>query len=748
MNMANRYLFPIQGRIIFVVMLGFVLFLNGAVPFLAAPTLGQAVWLVGFSQAFSLDHMSTIYSSYVGYPSSMWIPFGLPVAYPAGFLISMGMQAIDAYSAIVAGWFFLAFWGASRYARWLGVGPILSALAATLWMSLPVVWAHAGYSTLSVGIALLPFYLYVASRLFSEPCGRKNWMPRRLLAYWLVCVVSLFMDGYSFMMFMTGASLILSYFFLSARHLRGYLAKVAIPAHVIGLGLAYSFYIAYIGKLSFDVPSLDFFRGWGVDLTFWTIPTRGVLWFWDILGLSVARSSRQYFGDSSVWNTTFLLPLIVAGSLAWWAVRRRRKFAYGLVVLVLFGLYMALGPSLKIDSVKPSDMGPSMPVQYSIGPTGSAILSQNVPGFKSMRAAYRWTALGSVGLWALLILWTGTKESLKKRVWIGGLFLVLIIINMPHLEKKWALNERDRNSFSLMGHDLIRPMSQDLRRGELVAFLPFRNDFLINYLAPKLQIRTYNVGGDKQLAFAEAHWPATMQNFLLGVIDRRFAGWAVLLLARHQADVVVLPYIDLLWAAHRWPYPIEYKNSLAPIIEDLRESGLVNIVERKYYATVRLNNQAKTLIEQHRIYAWIENRWCINGRCLYQRGFSDSALSQVGHLDGNTLTTNGETGFLAFGPYAFMKAGHYRLRLFGKAKTVESAWCDVVSNKGSTEYGKFRLVANRDTNVLADGVFVLDKDVQDMEVRVYVDKIDTVSLQGYELTPVAGRKDVDGTTAS
>ncbi len=113
-----------------------------------------------------------VYSIYFGYPTAASLAMGMPIAFPASFLIRTGMHASDAYSTMVAAWLILAFSGAYSYARLLGVKKVLSMLAALLWMSMPFTWGHADYSSLSVGVSMIPLYSFVATIIFVYPSSQ------------------------------------------------------------------------------------------------------------------------------------------------------------------------------------------------------------------------------------------------------------------------------------------------------------------------------------------------------------------------------------------------------------------------------------------------------------------------------------------------------------------------------------------------------------------------------------------------
>jgi len=718
------------------VALGFVLFLHGAVPFFAMPTLGQAVWTTGFAQSFLNDSLFSIYASNIGAPQPAAISFGLAGAWSTALFMKLGLHPADAYSAMAALWLSVAFVAAYKISRLFQVTSSLAILGSVFWLSMPVTWAHAGYSMLSIGIGLLPFYFLSALNLFLLRIDHGPQRAKSSALYIFTCVLAVFMDGYTFMMFAVGASILAVWAFVVFPDQRRRLALHALPTHVLGFGLAYLLFALFIGKSQFEPSQLNHFRGWGVDLTFLAIPTQGMHWLPDLLGWSVPRSGKDFFGDSSVWTTTFSIPLILAACWACWKVNEARKLAVGFFLILLFGLYMSLGPSLKLESMKPpgEKVGPLMAAEYAIAPTGSALLSSNLPGFKNMRASYRWLALGVFGGWLLLVLVAG-----QRRTAIPALVIITLVIafNLPDLTKTWSNDKKHRESFLRIDSDLLESMREVIHKGEKVAFLPYRNDFLVNYLASRLGIVSYNIGGDKNLCEAKAHWPETMSHFRMGSIDEGFSDRVILLLARQEADAVVLPYIDMLWAAHRWPAPARFEEALQPVVLKLKESDFVEVDVHKYYAVVKL----KPALAQSEQKGDLENRvlkdLCMPPSCLKRKQFSSESFSQVGDVVKGHLVANGRQGFLHFGPYRPMNEGRYQLIVRGTSIRSVTAWVDVVSSKGTVEHARFSVLPSRNQgpDILVEGFLTLESPVNDLEIRVFVGSQDVIQLEGYELMP-------------
>ena len=729
MNISIKDKIPVKTLIWLLASLIFVLCLHGAVPFFALPTLAQVVWSTGFSQSFINDSLFTIYAKNIGAPVPAAIAFGLAGAWPTAVLMKLGFHPSDAYSAMAAFWLTAAFISAYKIGRFFGVKQLFAITGAILWLSMPVIWNHSAASMVSFGIALLSFYFFAALHLFLQ----KNDLPYQKFKYSLLyvfaCIVAVFMDGYSFMMFAVGASILALWVFVIASEQRRQFLFHAFPTHVLGFGLAYLLYALYIGKTQFEPSSIDFFRGWGVDLTFLLVPSQGMLWIPDFLGWSVSRSGKEFFGDSSVWMTTFSLPLIAAASWAWWKIRKQRQLSSGVLLMAVFGFYMSLGPSLKVNSVKPvgETVGSMMPAEYAVAPTGSALLSESLPGFKNMRASYRWAALGIFGSWLLVVLLLSSRRCRVSNVAVAFIGLITLL-NLPHPLEKWAQYVNNREMFHQIDSDLLKMMKEDFHHNEQAAFLPYRNDFLVNYLASRLDIKSYNIGGDKNLDEARRHWPETLRQ--ANKVDDRFLERVLLLLALNESDVVVLPYIDMLWAAHSWPYPIQFREELKPIVSELKDFRFVEVVERKYYAIAKLNREA--------VFTALNNvleTWCPPSMCLKRQTFTEGTPSQVGIIKNGQLISEGKQGVLLFGPYRPLNPGVYRLVVRGEGTVTDTAWVDVVSQKGEVPHARFPLSSTDDVNtgVLVDGRVTLESPAKDVEVRVFVGTQDVVRLNGYEL---------------
>lgn len=528
------------------VLVVFAIVLAGAVPYLLMPTLGQAHWALGFADSMANTFPPSPYATNFGNPEPAAISFGLSAVYPMSLLLQLGIQPASAYSAIFALYLGAAALGSYWLFRNLSGSHWPAIIFAFVWMASPMISVHQGYSMLALGIALLPTYLFIFRNFLVAVKDRSDVL-RNFVALAFISILSVFMDGYTYVMFASAAGLWTLAVAFQSKRLRDF------GIHMLGLSLSFGFsyllYALYIGRSSFSAHSTDFFRGWGVDVTFFLAPTRGQHWLPDLLRLSVGRSQPTQFGDASVWTSTYLLPLIVLFVLAILVSRKNsnlRKLT-PFVLITIFAIWMSLGPSLKFDSKRPENVQTQlMEEKYAILPTGNELVS-TLPGFNNMRASYRWAALGTVGI---LMVVSSTVPNLnqknRRRLSLVGVITLMAFVPNP-VENINSKRAHYLQNLSVEA-ELVEQLKADVKGERGVLFLPTGNDFFSNYLSSRANFYTYNIGGDKNLGIARSHWPIDFLQIsqLGGEID--FDP-----LSEAGVNFVVVPNFDLLWSAHAWP---------------------------------------------------------------------------------------------------------------------------------------------------------------------------------------------------
>ncbi|TPM49919.1 hypothetical protein FJ951_10415 [Mesorhizobium sp. B2-2-3] len=631
------------------------LLVNGALPGLMVPTTGQAVWTLGFAQSFANGF--SIYATNFGMPDPAAISFGLAAALPTAFFLKIGVPPADAYSLAFAMWLTVAFYGAYRFVRLIGAKRGISLLCALLWLTLPVIWQHAEYSMVSLGMALLPFYFYAALRLVRY---RRD-LPSSIL-FFAAALSAVFMDGYSFMMFATGTAVLLSAEFALNPTDRRELLYRCTPTIALSFAISYLLYVSYIGKASFERDDLSLFRAFGSNIEFFFVPAKGIVWIADLLGFGAARLENNYFGDRSVFSDSFALMLIVAGIYSAMTKSFDARLKVAFLLVGLCGFYMALGPSFKLNVMKPDGADSMlMPLQYAPWRTGTEFLSIYLPGFNNMRASYRWVALGLFGSWALLALHVASHR-VQSGITIA-IILAGIAFNVP-TRAIIVANAHSRQEIAAID-SYVESLKPIFRPAEKVAFLPFRNDFFVNYMASRLDVNAYNIGGDKNLTTAMQGWPDTMLAFEIGKTGPDFGRKVLWLLTQKDADVVAIPYIDLLWAAHEWPHAEEYFDEMQPYIDELRSSGMVDLTRADNFSFIRLKPNLLSL-PSDRLSALAAAHLCKDGVPL-------ALSSPFKFSDPNAVCGNGWSGIETWGRWTAGKHAtlHYQLPDDDERKVLE-----------------------------------------------------------------------------
>lgn len=537
--------------------LALAILVYNAIPGLAVPALGQPLWVTSFAQSIADQNLLALTSNSTGVPLPAPMAFGLPGAYSLALLLRMGMAAPTGYALMCALWLGIAYVGAIRLAERLGLTRTRAALLATVWLCLPMVWAHAGYSMLSIGFAMLPAYLvpvFDAGRGSSRQSGR--WWALLGVRLTLVGTVAAFMDGYTFVMYAFASMAWLGSIFLADWRDRRAWRWQGILVQAVALFVATLLYRLYVGGSSYWVAPLSAFRGWGVDLAFLAQPATGTSWLGDLLHISAHRGIDQWFGDRSVWETTFVLPLLLASVIAWRAAISRCGWRLAAMAMLLFGVYMSLGPSLKAwspraDTTVMADGDPHfMPESAARMPIGSGWASTHLPVFNNMRASYRWLGLGMLGMWLVLAL--GQRHGQGSRAAHVATWIVLLV-SLPPPMVRFADGRGYHAMWRQVDRDVLQPFRAQVPPGSLVVGLPHSNDFLLGYISARSRVRTYNTGGDKNIAMAEPHWPAPMRDVGPGKLPVSVMETADRLFMSGAATALMLPLYQEPIASHAWP---------------------------------------------------------------------------------------------------------------------------------------------------------------------------------------------------
>jgi hypothetical protein len=233
----------------------------------------------------------------------------------------------------------------------------------------------------------------------------------------------------------------------------------------------------------------------------------------------------------------------------------------------------------------------NMPKDLSRISTGNEIFSEHLPGFTSMRAAYRWSGLLFVGLFGLSVL---LLKKLRERGYQGlAYFLVpiVVLLNLPDLPRQLTNSRANWKAMRQMEADL-QPLNDSIGPEKKAVFYPQGNDFLVNYLAAKGKYYTYNVGGDKNIELASKSWPPEIKKFLSTSLTDTFGQDIARVLFSKAVDRVVIPYFDTLVNASEWPPSAELVSArrakYASAIARLSQKPQFLIKEGKDYTIVSL----------------------------------------------------------------------------------------------------------------------------------------------------------------
>jgi hypothetical protein len=486
----------------------------------------------------------------------------------------------------------LALAGGYGLMRRLGAGALVALGTATAYLISPTALGLAGFGGTFYGFLLLPAYAYVDLVVIDAVASRgKRALALAFAGYATVKTGALFMDGYSFV----AGNLV------SAALWLGWLLRRTTPARRRALGLAMfagadlvalALYTLYVPG-SYQENPIEVFRALGLDLVTVVVPS---VWVWPAADLHLAGSHDNLWGDSTsnVFNYAGFLSLGLA--IVYLARPPRRREAVALAAAGLVAFLLALGPSLKFDEVRESQV-PTTSYEAYVMPESEAVVDlpwgrihTSLPGLDMMRATYRWFGVTRLALILLAGLAISRLASAPGgRRWVAAFVAVAAVAEIfPNLPLYANLHERNNRSLSQLSAAVEPDLRAATRAGERVFMLNYDGahvDYLANYLAAGADVRAYNTGGDKNFQLSELRWPPDVVALAKPIPT---ADEVEAALRSGDVDVVVVPYFHLRLSAYFWPPAPEVRQraraSYAALVTDPRFA----VLRRPWFATLRL----------------------------------------------------------------------------------------------------------------------------------------------------------------
>lgn len=143
---------------------------------------------------------------------------------------------------------------------------------------------------------------------------------------------------------------------------------------------------------------------------------------------------------------------------------------------------------------------------------------------------------------------------------------------------------------------------------------------------------------------------------------------------------------------------------------------------------------------------------CLRGSCLTLTAKDLHRFSKVGVLRSDGLWSDGQSGYLFFGPYIHFQKGNYKIEVRLDGSNAVGVVLDIVSHRGHVSYLKRPISVDNLHAGLFSATWALPKSVSQLEVRLYVGKHSSVVVHSVKVRPAVKRRSdragLDATFAS
>ena len=108
------------------------------------------------------------------------------------------------------------------------------------------------------------------------------------------------------------------------------------------------------------------------------------------------------------------------------------------------------------------------------------------------------------------MLFTFSSLSFNQKKCLIALVICSIFLQLPNMPKQIERYSRGYTKHNALVRGVVSSLSEHTDKHDVVAFLPWDNDMPINLIAALADIKTPNIGGDKNIKQAQEAWPEKM----------------------------------------------------------------------------------------------------------------------------------------------------------------------------------------------------------------------------------------------
>lgn len=542
---------------------------------LFAPILDQKLWCMGYAQGLAQN--KNIFNPFVESITLDPAPvaFGLPHIYLMSLLIRIGIHANIAYDLMLIFWTVASTFFAFKICRFFGLCRRWSAFFMIFFPLLPGILFHHGYGALGTGYMLFPAYVYPVLCLFSE----KEW--REKIGYAILTlvttVVAIFMDGYSFVMVEALNAMMILCSLRKATWKK--CLSFSFPVYIFSLLCAYLLYKSFAGVYVMEKFSAEIFAQFNAFWMSYFLPTQNFLLPATYFSISLPCQFGYFQGF------LFSLPLFLVNIVFVFLYGKRVRgnlFYYGFLLVALIAFWLSMGPIFYFSK------------DLSFPTLNSWVYM--LPGLSSMRAAARWGILVQIAL--LLSLLMLFIHSCKKSML--PLLIVLFVLNFIPSSQVIKMAKNHKKALLEISETMISDLRPWVSDRETILFLPIKNSFISQYVAGRLNLNCWNVGGDKNMKRLMDSYPQSIKEITDHWCSRNneiprqdmYDGFIFEILNKTQLDAVVFDYNIT------WPMPQDlnrnvHKRFALEMEKRLKKYGVIDIQHARYFSIYRLKPEFK-----------------------------------------------------------------------------------------------------------------------------------------------------------